>query len=159
MDRDKRLRCSFCGKDKDHVKKFICGPSVFICDICVIESARILQEDEPKRSLQEDSQILGRLIQRGLESNLAKESQGGYITKGHDGSYTSCALSFALIGYHGSISQALQDIRTHSPSKSEITTGIALALKVDEGLAKSVVRMHLVENLSALEIALRLQSA
>ena len=29
-------RCSFCGKDKDHVEKLIAGPnSVYICNECV----------------------------------------------------------------------------------------------------------------------------
>ncbi len=30
-----RLRCSFCGKNRDKVKKLIAGPSVYICDECV----------------------------------------------------------------------------------------------------------------------------
>jgi ClpX C4-type zinc finger len=29
------LVCSFCGKDQDHVRKLIAGPTVFICDECV----------------------------------------------------------------------------------------------------------------------------
>jgi hypothetical protein len=30
-----RLRCSFCGKDKDSVTKLIAGPGVYICNECV----------------------------------------------------------------------------------------------------------------------------
>jgi len=29
------LRCSFCGKDQNSVKKLIAGPSVFICNECI----------------------------------------------------------------------------------------------------------------------------
>jgi ATP-dependent Clp protease ATP-binding subunit ClpX len=29
------LRCSFCNKDQNDVRKLIAGPSVFICDVCV----------------------------------------------------------------------------------------------------------------------------
>jgi len=29
------LKCSFCGKGQDEVKKLIAGPSVFICNECV----------------------------------------------------------------------------------------------------------------------------
>jgi hypothetical protein len=29
------LRCSFCGRDKDHVQFLIAGPKVFICGGCV----------------------------------------------------------------------------------------------------------------------------
>ena len=35
MSSDKHLRCSFCGKSKDSVKKFISGPSVYICNECI----------------------------------------------------------------------------------------------------------------------------
>ena len=29
---DSRLKCSFCGKSQDQVKKLIAGPDVYICD-------------------------------------------------------------------------------------------------------------------------------
>jgi len=32
MAGDKHLRCSFCGKSKDSVKKLISGPNVYICN-------------------------------------------------------------------------------------------------------------------------------
>ena len=32
---DNRLKCSFCGKSQDQVKKLIAGPGVYICDECV----------------------------------------------------------------------------------------------------------------------------
>ena len=31
----KKLHCSFCGKNQDEVKKLIAGPSVYICNECV----------------------------------------------------------------------------------------------------------------------------
>jgi hypothetical protein len=31
----KDLKCSFCGKDQNEVRKLIAGPKVFICDECV----------------------------------------------------------------------------------------------------------------------------
>ena len=34
-DDRKDLRCSFCGKPQDQVRKLIAGPSVYICDECV----------------------------------------------------------------------------------------------------------------------------
>lgn len=42
---DGRLRCSFCGKTQDQVKKLIAGPDVFICDECVDLCNEILQEE------------------------------------------------------------------------------------------------------------------
>jgi ATP-dependent Clp protease ATP-binding subunit ClpX len=42
------LRCSFCGKSKDHVQKFISGPSVYICNECIKLCNEILQEEALK---------------------------------------------------------------------------------------------------------------
>jgi ATP-dependent Clp protease ATP-binding subunit ClpX len=48
MSTDKHLRCSFCGKSKDSVRKFISGPSVYICNECIALCNEILQEDEER---------------------------------------------------------------------------------------------------------------
>jgi ATP-dependent Clp protease ATP-binding subunit ClpX len=42
---DARLRCSFCGKTQDQVKKLIAGPDVYICDECVELCNEILEEE------------------------------------------------------------------------------------------------------------------
>lgn len=34
-DKEKKVRCSFCGKSQDQVEKLISGPGVFICNNCV----------------------------------------------------------------------------------------------------------------------------
>jgi ATP-dependent Clp protease ATP-binding subunit ClpX len=39
------LRCSFCGKSQEEVKKLIAGPSVFICDECVELCREIITEE------------------------------------------------------------------------------------------------------------------
>jgi ATP-dependent Clp protease ATP-binding subunit ClpX len=48
MSTDKHLRCSFCGKSKDSVKKFISGPSVYICNECISLCNEILAEEEER---------------------------------------------------------------------------------------------------------------
>jgi ATP-dependent Clp protease ATP-binding subunit ClpX len=48
MSSDKHLRCSFCGKSKDSVRKFISGPSVYICNECVALCNEILAEEEDR---------------------------------------------------------------------------------------------------------------
>ena len=50
MPSDKHLRCSFCGKSKDAVKRFISGPSVYICNECVSLCNEILAEEEEKEA-------------------------------------------------------------------------------------------------------------
>ena len=52
MTNDRHLRCSFCGKSKDAVRKFISGPSVYICNECIALCNEILAEDE-EREVQE----------------------------------------------------------------------------------------------------------
>jgi hypothetical protein len=39
------LRCSFCNKAKDDVRKLIAGPAVFICDECVEVCNDIIADD------------------------------------------------------------------------------------------------------------------
>ena len=48
MSHDRHLRCSFCGKSKDAVRKFISGPSVYICNECITLCNEILAEDEER---------------------------------------------------------------------------------------------------------------
>lgn len=42
---DSRLKCSFCGKTQDQVKKLIAGPEVYICDECIDLCNEILDEE------------------------------------------------------------------------------------------------------------------
>ena len=43
---DEKLRCSFCNKTQDQVKKLISGPNgIYICDQCVSICSDILDEE------------------------------------------------------------------------------------------------------------------
>ena len=53
MSTDKNLRCSFCGKPKDSVKKFISGPSVYICNECISLCNEILAEEEEREQVEQ----------------------------------------------------------------------------------------------------------
>ena len=44
------LRCSFCNKDQNDVRKLIAGPTVFICDECVEVCNDIVADDRPFES-------------------------------------------------------------------------------------------------------------
>ena len=44
-DADDILRCSFCNKDQNDVRKLIAGPTVFICDECVDVCNDIIADD------------------------------------------------------------------------------------------------------------------
>ena len=57
MSQDKHLRCSFCGKSKDSVRKFISGPSVYICNECIALCNEILAEDEEREVAESITQV------------------------------------------------------------------------------------------------------
>ena len=46
------LKCSFCGKNQDQVRKLIAGPGVYICDEC-IELCNEIIEEELSRSTED----------------------------------------------------------------------------------------------------------
>ncbi|MBK7908125.1 MAG: ATP-dependent Clp protease ATP-binding subunit ClpX [Gemmatimonadetes bacterium] len=57
MSHDRHLRCSFCGKSKDAVRKFISGPSVYICNECIALCNEILAEDEEREVAETVTQV------------------------------------------------------------------------------------------------------
>ena len=44
MSAAKKLRCSFCGKSEDQVKRLIAGEKALICDQCVAAAARTMKD-------------------------------------------------------------------------------------------------------------------
>ncbi|MDA2915555.1 ATP-dependent Clp protease ATP-binding subunit ClpX [Nitrospinae bacterium AH_259_B05_G02_I21] len=55
---DDILRCSFCGKTQDDVKKLIAGPTVYICNECVELCGEIVTEEATQAQAAEDRQLL-----------------------------------------------------------------------------------------------------
>ena len=58
MPNDKHLRCSFCGKSKESVKKFISGPNVYICNECIALCNEILAEEEEREAASQIADVL-----------------------------------------------------------------------------------------------------
>ena len=44
-DEKKQLKCSFCGKNQDQVKRLIAGPGVYICDECIELCSEIIADE------------------------------------------------------------------------------------------------------------------
>ncbi len=40
-----KVRCSFCGKSQDEIRKLIAGPNVYICDECIDLSNETLERE------------------------------------------------------------------------------------------------------------------
>ena len=65
-DVPRSVKCSFCGKSQDSVKKIVAGPGVYICDECVdlctsIIAAEVYEEEEegyvPKENEESDDSL------------------------------------------------------------------------------------------------------
>ena len=61
-DIPKSVRCSFCGKSQDNVKKIVAGPGVYICDECVdlctsIIAAEVYEDEEEGYTLNDLDKI------------------------------------------------------------------------------------------------------
>lgn len=80
MTSDKDLRCSFCGKDKETVKKFISGPNVYICNECISLCNEILAEEDERATNEQavpsptPEEIKSRLDQYVIGQEAAKTS-------------------------------------------------------------------------------------
>src|SRR5229473_2118829 len=48
---DDTLRCSFCGKSQNEVKKLIAGPTVYICNECIDICNEIITDDQQAESV------------------------------------------------------------------------------------------------------------
>ncbi|AUS98061.1 ATP-dependent protease ATP-binding subunit ClpX [Clostridium thermosuccinogenes] len=44
-DEKKQLKCSFCGKPQEQVKRLVAGPGVYICDECIELCSEIIEEE------------------------------------------------------------------------------------------------------------------
>ena len=76
---DSHLKCSFCGKSQEQVRKLIAGPGVYICDECVELCNEILDEE-----LIEDGAIVSPAVAGNGEAKPAKKrkSKSGGISFG-----------------------------------------------------------------------------
>jgi ATP-dependent Clp protease ATP-binding subunit ClpX len=79
-DDKKQLKCSFCGKSQEQVKRLIAGPGVYICDECIDLCSEIIA-DEFEENIQTDisslpkpSEIKDYLDQYVIGQDSAKKS-------------------------------------------------------------------------------------
>ena len=45
LEDEKDIRCSFCGKTQEAVKRIIAGPGVYICNECIGLCANIIEDE------------------------------------------------------------------------------------------------------------------
>ncbi len=57
----KEVRCSFCGRTQDEVKRLIAGPNAYICNECVDICADLVREEEEDEAAEGRFQLDGKL--------------------------------------------------------------------------------------------------
>lgn len=80
IDDNKPVKCSFCGKYQEQVRRIIAGPGVYICDECVELCKEIIEEDfaevtsaDTKMELLKPKEIAAALDQYVIGQNDAKK--------------------------------------------------------------------------------------
>ena len=66
---DSHLKCSFCGKSQEQVRKLIAGPGVYICDECVELCNEILDEE----LIEEGTAMSSPTVSNGVEAKPPKK--------------------------------------------------------------------------------------
>lgn len=80
IDDKKQLKCSFCGKTQDQVRRLIAGPGVYICDECIELCSEIISDEFEEdvqvdmSSLPKPMEIKGYLDQYVIGQDDAKKS-------------------------------------------------------------------------------------
>lgn len=83
----KTVRCSFCGKTQENVRRIIAGPGVYICDECVGLCSNIIEEEFEELYAQG-----GEAIQNSLSPKEIKEKLDEYVI-GQDEAKKSLAVA------------------------------------------------------------------
>jgi ATP-dependent Clp protease ATP-binding subunit ClpX len=74
------LRCSFCGKSQDEVKKLIAGPTVYICDECIeLCNDIILEEGAAEKSKTFKRLLTPREINQKLDEYIVGQTKAKKI--------------------------------------------------------------------------------
>ena len=80
-DEKKQLKCSFCGKTQEQVKRLVAGPGVYICDECIELCSEIIEEefedskaDADLNSIPKPTEIKAILDQYVIGQEAAKKS-------------------------------------------------------------------------------------
>ena len=71
------LRCSFCGKDQNSVKKLIAGPSVFICNECIDLCTNIIVGENERETLADlhETLVPPRVIKESLDEYIIGQEE------------------------------------------------------------------------------------
>ena len=98
LDEKKQLKCSFCGKSQEQVKRLIAGPGVYICDECINLCSEIITDD-----CEDEQKVEVSKIPKPME---IKEYLDHYVI-GQDQAKRS--VSVAIYNHYKRINSAVKD--------------------------------------------------
>ncbi len=52
------LKCSFCGKSEDEVKRLVAGSKAFICDECVATAVKVMEAHPPDATSGDSDKVI-----------------------------------------------------------------------------------------------------
>jgi ATP-dependent Clp protease ATP-binding subunit ClpX len=140
---DSHLKCSFCGKSQEQVRKLIAGPGVYICDECVELCNEILDEEllepngpaahpptkaEPQRKRRESVPM--NLSQMPKPRELKKYLDDHVI--GQD--EAKKVLSVSVYNHYKRLSYAQTKSETPNPAAATGVNGVHKANSIDDGV-------------------------
>lgn len=110
-DEKGQLKCSFCGKLQDQVRKLVAGPGVYICDECIELCNEIIAEE------------LYEQAKSGIDVELPKPKEikeilDEYVVGQDD---AKKALAVAVYNHYKRINHAVESKRLHSKQDKEET--------------------------------------
>ncbi|MGI6752035.1 MAG: ATP-dependent Clp protease ATP-binding subunit ClpX [Anaerovoracaceae bacterium] len=94
FDNMKQLKCSFCGKPQDQVRRLVAGPNVYICDECIELCQDIIKEE---LAGYEDEKNIGDTMVRLLKPMEIAEALSDYVIGQED---AKKALAVAVYNHY-----------------------------------------------------------
>ena len=116
------LRCSFCNKDQNDVRKLIAGPTVFICDECVEVCNDIIADDnkfEARGGARSSSLPVPQDIKKFLEDTVARDKYYQH----NDPDHSDCDRQNADWNHSRGVSVQIEMEGRPGPSRDDMTSG------------------------------------
>ena len=141
--KDNRLKCSFCGKSQDQVKKLIAGPGVYICDECVELCNEIIDEEAVRQG--KAMPYVFRTDMAGLMKRQAmKQDEDRMPSEGPDEKHRECLENAIkplekLIEYYEN--DAREKVNEAYPENSASENEVLVADDQDEDLYRALIMM------------------
>lgn len=102
-----KLRCSFCNKSQDEVRKLVAGPGVYICDECIDLCNEIMEEEFGESDADEESTEVREQLKNQYGREIPREGEIWHHFKGKDYHIVTCPVTHTETREYYCVYQAL----------------------------------------------------